>query len=394
MVCAVLGAIFSALQALPLPYMSIELYWTLEFLSSLLSTGMVGAGFIYNMEWASAKHRVRLNNIYMIMDILGTYAGVSIPAWYFSDRFVTYKLLLVVPGFCALFLYFILGESAQWLFSQNKHGKAIKSISIAGRINGKPLQAHTIQQIENSAALANKEKSIGNDDVDDDASNVSIGDLLKEPTLSFRLFIVAVVWFCAFFAYYGVLFGSTNVHSNKYLSFLIVGLADIPGTIINTHLMSRLGRKVTIGSALAIYSVLLLCCTQVPSVGIYQLLLFFISKTALAAGVIGLYTYTSEFWPTSIRGTAYSLGVSAARIGSFVASVSVLLVSVHVHLPTILYAAAAVLASVLIFVFLPETMHCKKLPDTMEEALDIGKCEENEKQDIKYEKAKTTDCEG
>lgn len=322
----------------------------------------------------------------MMMDIFGTYAGVAVPAWYFAEHFLTYKLVLAAPGLLVLIMYFVFGESAQWLFSQNKHSKAIKSIAIAGRINGKPLQAHTIQQIENSSALTNKEKSI---ECDDETTSISITELLREKTLALRLVIVAAVWFCAFFAYYGVLFGSTNIHSNKYMSFLIVGLADIPGTIINTLLMSRIGRKLTIGSAFAIYSVLLLSCTQVPSTGTIQLIMFFLSKTALSAGVIGMYTYSSEFWPTSIRGTAYSLGVSAARVGAIVASVSILLADVHVHLPTVLYSSAAVVGAVLIFAFLPETMHCAKLPDTIEEALDIGKCGENEKQEIKYEKAET-----
>lgn len=63
----------------------------------------------------------------------------------------------------------------------------------------------------------------------------------------------------------------------------------------------------------------------------------------------------------------------AGRLGSILASMSVVLVEYHVDLPAVLYASGAILGSVLLFSFLPETMHCEKLPNTVEEALAIGK---------------------
>lgn len=348
--------------------MTFELYWTLEFLASLTSTGMIGASYIFNMEWMTAKYRVRSNTILMTVDVFLSFPLISISAWYFADNFIVYKLVLAVPGFLAIFMYFFLGESPKWLLTQNKYSKAIKSISKASRINGKPLQSQTIQEIQHLSTLATLEKSN-----DDQSNKVSIGDLLRNRILAFRLFIVSIVWMCAFFAYFGIFLGSTKVHSNKYLSFVIIGWADIPGTVINTFLMNRVGRKMTIGTTLPVYGLMLLISTQVPADGIYQLILFAISKTALTAALLGLYTYTSEFWPTSIRNTAYNIGMMSARLGGIIATVTGLLAEYHVHLPIVLYASASIVASILLFTLLPETMNCDKLPDTMEEALAIGK---------------------
>lgn len=63
----------------------------------------------------------------------------------------------------------------------------------------------------------------------------------------------------------------------------------------------------------------------------------------------------------------------AARFGSILASITVLLGNYYVHFPVLLNAAAGIVGSILILTFLPETMHCEKLPDTIEDALNIGK---------------------
>lgn len=347
--------------------MSFELYWAFEFLASLTSTGMVAAGVIYNMEWVTSKYRVRSNNVLMVVQTTSMYTGVSLAAWYFSVNFIAYKLALAIPGFVAIFLYLIFGESPMWLFTQNKFAQAIKSISKAAKFNGKPLQSHLIRKIEDSSTFVSKGSALHEQSI-----QVTFGDLLKSRILVFRLLVISLVSLIIMFAYFGIILGSVNVHNNKYLSFLIIGLADIPGSIINTFLMDRLGRKITIGAALFIYGMLLFASTQVPADGVYRLTLFFISKISLTCAVIGSHTYSLEFWPTSIRGTAYSISAMNGRLGSIIASVSVLLVKYHEHLPVYLYASAAIFGAFLLFAFLPETLHCDKLPDTIEEALAIG----------------------
>lgn len=339
----------------------------------------MGTGIVLSMEWVTAKYRALSTNIVLFVLTVVDYGGVSLAAWYFANNFTAYKLVMALPAFSAIFLYCIMGESPRWLLTQKKYSQAIKSISIAGRINGKPLQSHTIRQIENSTALTKKEKSI-----DDQTSTVTITMMLREKVLAFRLAIVSLVWLFIFFAYFGMLFGSTNMHSNKYISFLIIGWADLPGNLISGLIINRLGRKITVGVPLLIYGILLLASTQVPKEGIF--VLFIVSKTSITTAFTAMSTYGSEFWPTSIRSTASGLGSMAGRLGSILASMSVVLVEYHVHLPTFLYASGAMLGSILLFAFLPETQKCDKLPDTIEQALAIGKCVEKRRQSMKDER--------
>lgn len=352
--------------------MTFELYWILEFLTSLLSTGALGPGFVYNMEWTTSKYRVRVNNIYMIMLTSIVYGGVCLASWYFDNNFIGFKLALALPAFLTIIPYLILGESPRWLFTQKRYSKAIKSISTACKINGKSIQSQIIHEIANSSTLQCNEKSTNNK-----STNVSFSDLFREKILAVRFIVVSLVWLFVFFAYIGIVFRSNKIHSNRYISFLFIGLADIPGNVINTLVMNRLGRKITICSTLVMYALLLMISTQLPTGGIYQLILFFISKTSVVVAMLGLHTYLSEFWPTSIRNTAFSISAGAGRFGSILASMSIILADYYVHLPSILYAAGAIIGCVLILLFLPETMHCEKLPDTIEEALAIGKNDKN-----------------
>lgn len=365
----ILGTIFSALQALPAAFMTFELYWVLELLASLSTTGMIGAGLIYNMEWVTAKYRVRMNAIILFMDIVMMYAGIGLAAWYFADNFIAYKLALALPGLIIIFLYFILEESPQWLLTQNKYNRIIKSITKAAKINRKPVTATTLRHIEILSVLSSAEIA-----ADDRSMKLTLIDLLKQKTMAFRLLVASLVWLCGFFAYYGVLLGSAKVHSNKYFSFLLIGLADVLGAILNAFLMDRIGRRLSIGGAFPVYAILLLASVQLsPDQEIIKLILFVISKTAIAEALIGLYLYTTEFWPTSVRNTAYNMTTTVGRFGSILASLSVFLSEYYVHLPMFLYASSAIIGSILLFAFLPETMNCDKLPDTIEEALVIGR---------------------
>lgn len=336
-------------------------------MASLLSTGSVGAGFVYSMEWVSSKYRIRSNTIYFLVQTMTLYTYVSLVSWYFAENFFAYKLALGMPGFLPIFMYALFGESPKWLFAQNKHEQAIDSIAKACRINGNPLPLQTVEELRAVSAY-----NRGKPSNTMQSTQMSLIDLFREKILTLRLIILSLVWFYGFFALSGTIFGSASVHSNKYLSFLIIGLADVPGNIMGTYLMNRIGRKMSIGSTFLIYGILVIVSTQLPIDGHSRLTVYFISKISIACAVTGLNTYSSEFWPTAIRNTAFSIALTAGRFGSVVASISLTLNKYDEHIPPILYAISAIISSILLFVFLPETMHCDKLPDTIEEALDIG----------------------
>lgn len=352
--------------------MTFELYMTLEFLVAFSTAGILSTCFVYNMEWVTARYRVYLNCITSFTNAIGA-ALIGLAAWYFENDFVAFKLILAIPGFAVFLLYFILGESPRWLLARHKYTQAIQSIQHAGRINGRPPQSKTIELIESHALHRSIESTAQIASNVEQQEPVTIRNMLKSKVLAFRLFILSIVWLFSLFAYYGVILGSVRIHDNKYLSYIIVGLAEFPAGILSILMLDRIGRRMTIGIPLLVYGLALATSTQLANEQTALLVLFTVSKAAIGTALIALCTYTTELWPTAVRNTAFNICSMAGRVGSIIASLSVLLLQYYVHLPNILYCSVALISAVLLFVFLPETVNCKKLPDTIEESIAIGR---------------------
>lgn len=352
--------------------MSFELYLAFEFMVAVSLTGIYGAVYVFNMEWVSPKYRVYLNSITSLTNSLSP-AYLGLIAWYFEESFIQYKLFLAIPGFFAIFLYFILGESPRWLLAHHKYTRATAVISKAAKINGRPLHEKTIEQIQ-TISMQNPVESTENTPMNAIDEEVTLFNVLKRRILAFRLFVLALIWLFTIFAYYGIILVSKGAHENKYASYIAVGLAEFPGILLMSQMMDRLGRRITIGIPMLTYGfVLIMTIFLSPDQNVIKLILLIVGRAAISTVCSALSTYSTELWPTKIRNTAFNISSMAGRIGSITASLSVFLVKYYIHLPVILYGSVTLVAAVLLFSFMPETMNCEKVPDTIDETIAIGK---------------------
>lgn len=370
--------------------MTFELYLVLELFTAFCTAGVLGACYVFNSEWVSAGYRVHLNSISSILNALHV-VGIGLAGWYYEDSFYEYKMALAVPGFFMLASYVAVRESPQWLLAKNKHGQAINSIVTAGKINGRPPSDKVIEQIQGeSLHFMNKrlldelradslyKSTVGatgpttEASPEKDSDEVTMRNVLARKSLALRLFVMSLVWFFSVYAYYGIAIASRNVHDNKYISFVIIGLAEIPGTLLCTVLMNRFGRRMTIGANLLVCGAMLILTTQTTAQS-YLMVMYFIGRSTIKTAVLGLSTYTTELWPTATRNTLFSISGLCGRLGGIFASLAVLLDKYFVYLPAILNGSVTIAASILLFAFLPETLNCGKLPDTVDEASAIGK---------------------
>lgn len=366
-----LGSILGCLQTLPAPFMSFELFAGLEFLAAFVTSGILAATCAFNMEWAPAHRRTLLNSIALSLHTLHP-AIMGIAAWYFEANFVGYKLIFAVSGFIVILIYFVLSEPPQWLLARHKYARLIKCIKSAGRLNGSPPSAKLIEQIQSqplrTADNLEIERSGGPGD------QVTIRGLFKHKVLVIRLFVLALAWLAKIYAFYGITLGSVKVHDNQYVSYILIGMADIPGALLSMLIIDRLGRRKTICISLLGYGALMVASTQIPiDLRTLKLILFFISRATLKVSTIAFFVYALELWPTAIRSTVFNIGSLAGRIGGMLATLSIMLAEYHEQLPIMLNGCATIVAAVLVFVCLPDTMHCTKPPDTFDEALAIGK---------------------
>lgn len=377
--CSVLGGVFGCLQALPASLMTFELYLILELCVSTSTAGVLSSCYVYNLEWVTAKYRVYLNTVTSVIHAMHAMV-LGIVAWYLEDNFVAYKIVLAVPGFFLLFAYFGMKESPQWLLSQHKYAKAIECIKIAGKINGRPPHDKTIKQIECEASyheMIKKANNASNDDCEKVSNNdeqVTLVHVLTSKMLAPRMIILCSVWLASVYAYYGIVLGSSSVHSNKYISYALIGTAELPGTLMTTVTLDRFGRRKTIGYAsLTCGFMLIISALMTAEQQTYRMIMHFIGRAAIKTTLISLGTYTTELWPTAQRNTIFGICGLCGRLGGILASLAVLLTRYYADLPTLISGTSAIVAAVLLFAFLPETLNSGKLPDTIDEAIAIGR---------------------
>ncbi|MGO4731846.1 MFS transporter [Paenibacillus sp. 2KB_22] len=167
-----------------------------------------------------------------------------------------------------------------------------------------------------------------------------------------------ILWFTVIFSYYGMFLwlpsvvmakGFTLIKSFQYV--LIMTIAQLPGYFTAAYFIERYGRKFV----LVVYLTLTACSAIAFGLATTE-------ATILAAGIClsffnlgawgGLYAYSPELYPTSVRSTGVGLATSVGRIGGVLAPLMVgMLVQREVAISliftiffvTILIGAAAVL---------------------------------------------------
>ncbi|MBR2567333.1 MAG: MFS transporter [Paenibacillus sp.] len=134
-----------------------------------------------------------------------------------------------------------------------------------------------------------------------------------------------ILWFTVIFSYYGMFLwlpsvvmakGFTLVKSFQYV--LIMTIAQLPGYFTAAYFIERYGRKFVL--------VVYLTLTAVSAIAFG---LATTEATILAAGIClsffnlgawgGLYAYSPELYPTSLRSTGVGLATSVGRIGGVLA---------------------------------------------------------------------------
>lgn len=335
-------------------------------LIAMANAGIISTSFIFNAEWTTSAHRTTLVSIIGTGNAFGG-AALGLLAWYFQTDFTTFKLTLSIPSFIIVFYYFILQESPLWLLAKKLNKRAVRSINKAAAINRRHLTAHTLHAIE--TVELNRKNGIECD------KETTFWNAMRRKILLWRFVVLSLVWIFALFAYYCVILGSTNIHKNKYLSFVIVALAEIPGALFALVIMDRGGRRITVGGTLLLCGISIIISSFMPKENyIPKLVLFVIGKAALTTTFLTLYTYTAELWPTTIRNTTVNICSMLGRLGAILASFTVL--ESFMQFQSILCSILSICAALLVFLFLPETTDLEKLPDSLDEAVAIGKKKE------------------
>ncbi|XP_063362870.1 organic cation transporter protein-like [Cydia amplana] len=353
----ILCSIGGSIGSLKLFVSNFYVYVGLEFLESLISSGLYTVAIVLMIEVGGETKRVITGVIFSY----ATYVG-EVLFGFLAMGFQQWKaLLLATYAPVILFIAYIitLHESTRWQLLQGKASEARNTYKIIAKINKLTLSNEEIDNISEDDlrskfnVASQKEKK-------------GFKEIINSKEIMIRVIVVSFCFFTCGLVYYGVAMQSIYLPGDKYLNFLLTSLASLPGDFIAYFTFPKYGRKISLQCGFIFCAVFLLAQAFTPDAMIWlKLSLFLFGKIGTALCFTGLFTYSLELFPTSVRGSLTGFGNTFSRIGSTLSPFTMLFVNVLPALPSMLFAALATMSALLVQLT-PET---KTLPmfDTIQQ---------------------------
>ncbi|KAK5650491.1 hypothetical protein RI129_001520 [Pyrocoelia pectoralis] len=269
----------------------------------------------------------------------------------------------ILYGMCLIVLswYWLLPESIRWLLAEKKYTDAANLLKRIAKTNGTTISEEKLSELWNSSITPN---SAGR--------KHSFKEIFNSSIITKRFINCSICWTICMFCYYGMTFISVNLSSNSYLDFILTILVEIPSSVAAYLLIDRIGRRYSLALGFFVCGVSCLSFICIPE-DLYwlKLSMYLLGKFGISINVTGLYTLTSEMFPTPLRSSLLSICSTFGRLGVMTAPQLPLLKLYWEPFPLTLFVSTAFIAGVLSLLF-PETMNTT-LPDTIKEAEKIGK---------------------
>lgn len=303
------------------------MYAICEFVESSIVAGTYAIAFVLAMEMLGPSKRVLGGTLiacsYTIGEVL-----LGFIAMYTLD----FRLLLRViycPMLLVLSYFWLIPESVRWLWVNGKSEEAVDIVLKAASANNVKLSEKTLEVINSSLDTAN-DTDCSVDSQSSEKKN-EIKKVLRSRILLLRLVNCFLVWMTCAFVYYGLSLNAVTLAGNKFLNFMLVCAAEIPGFFVTNLLSNRIGRKWTLSSSLIVCGLSCIGSQYIPAESsvMARLSLFFLGKAAITVSFTALYVLTSEMFPTSLRNSLVLICSTVGRIGSMSAPQTPLLVRIR-----------------------------------------------------------------
>ncbi|KAG6446076.1 hypothetical protein O3G_MSEX004261 [Manduca sexta] len=330
-------------------------YVALHFLEAGFGGGLYPSAYVFIVELVGLKQRVIVSAMCNMTFVIGV-ALIALLAWC-VDNWRTYILILYCPAIITVIYIWFMNESARWLLSKGRRDEAITVLKRAAKINN--LDPRKLELDALGDPLLNTQ-----DKGDDKKSQLS--KAIRSNIIWKRLVICSFLWMTCSLVYYGLSINSVSLSSNRYVSFMLVTLVEVPAYIVVVIVLDKYGRKKTLVATYITCAVMSLLFAFLPRSDYWSIPLYLIGKWSVTLAYSSVYIYVSEVFPTNMRQTLISVCSTAGRIGSLIAPVTPLLSLYHKSMPTVIFGAMCIISSMLVLM-LPETRNMR-LPDTIEEA--------------------------
>lgn len=301
-----------------------------EFLGAAIGTSTFMAAFVLCVEWVSTKHRVMSSTIVSLIYPVGEIL-LGLAAMYY-DHYRSFLVFVYTPALLIIFYFWLVPESIRWLVVTGQHKKALRIVQKTAKNNKTTISDKSyaiLRQSCNASSLA-LDKAGADGEHSGSNNNESVTEIFKHKVLIIRLIVCSMCWIMVAHIFYGLSLSATKIadDDNKYLSYIVVMVAEMPAALISYFLLDYAGRRTTMCGSLVTAGVATIASTLIP---VHQTIiirmLFFIGMCATSCAFAVLYIYSAEIWPTPLRNTMMNLCSMIGRFGSMLAPLTTLFVS-------------------------------------------------------------------
>ncbi|XP_028027419.1 organic cation transporter protein-like [Bombyx mandarina] len=327
----------------------------MHFLEAGFGGGLYPSAYVFIVELVGLKQRVIVSAMCNMTFVIGVVL-IALLAWV-VDNWRTYILILYCPATIVFVYVWFMNESARWLLSKGRRDEAIDVLKRAAKINN--LDPRSLDLDALGDPLLKPQNQTGD-------KKSQMYKAIRSGIIWKRVAICSFLWMTCSLVYYGFSINSVSLSSNRYVSFMLVTLVEIPAYIVVVIVLDKYGRKKTLLTTYLTCTVMSLLFAFLPRSDYWSIPLYLVGKWSVTLAYSSVYIYVSEVFPTNMRQTLISVCSTAGRIGSLIAPLTPLLSYYHKSMPTVIFGAMCFISSTLVMM-LPETRNMR-LPDTIEEA--------------------------
>ncbi|XP_075975357.1 organic cation transporter protein-like [Anticarsia gemmatalis] len=344
-----------------------------EFIEATFGSGGFSSAYILLMELMGPKFRVAagaaMNTSFSVGQVLMGLIAWGVPNW----RKLT--LALYVPQLITVVYYWLISESVRWYMSKGRFDESEALLRKVAKTNGTSVSDKSLAALRRNAEEEEKNRALEAQRKGEEPW--LIVQVFRHKRILLRCAISPIWWITTTFIYYGLSINVVNMSGNRYLNFIAVSAAEIPGYWTAVFLIGRIGRRPVLIGAFWVCAACQIAYIFLPQdVYAISLTVYLIAKYTIAMVMTSVYVYTAELYPTKYRHSLFAYSSMMGRIGSMIAPLTPAIGEQWFEeLPYVLFATFALLSGALIFLT-PETLG-NTLPDTFEQASQIGLKKEN-----------------
>ncbi|XP_028396631.1 solute carrier family 22 member 15-like [Dendronephthya gigantea] len=329
---------------------SFEQFLFFRFVAAVMLNGSSTAVFVLISETVGRSSKDMLLTAHQAFYAIG-YLVLGLFAYFIRDwRYLTITVSLPIV-FCSAFLLPNgLCESPQWLVENGKIEEGKQLLRDIAKENGEEISETSLEKLSSDAPKTNVKNS---------QSNTSV---FARPGYLKKVLILSATWLFLAMMYYGLSFASGNLSSNKYISFSLCGLVEIPALFLSMWFIKS-GRRKPLSCLALIGSLACLVCGWLQGMDQSNMniitVLALLGKFGVAACYNIIYIFSAEHFGASVKGFSMGIFSIAASIGSILAPLVIGLEVYDKRIPMVCFGIGAIFAAGLVLT-LPETVKVSK----------------------------------